>query len=448
MMARAARKWVFFLPVLLGVAAVAVFKQGREAPQQAPVAEKPVLVRVMAAPRLAVRPRASGHGTVRPSRSWEAVAQVKGRILEKHPKLQKGAILAQGALLLRIDPAEYRLRIAQIEADIAATRAQLDEAAVKGDNIRAALAVERQALELAQKALERKKDLAVKGGVSRSDLEAQERTLLAQRQSVLTQRSSLNLLPAQRALLEARAAGLEAQLESARRDLANTEVRLPFDGRVAAVNVEQAQYVREGEVLAVADDMHRAEVEVQIPLERFASVIRSEGVLNLLPGAGVELGPERLHVEAEVRFDEGEIHARWAARFARVSDTLDPETRTVGVIVEVDEPYSDVQPGIRPPLLKGLFVEVVLTGPPAAELPVIPRSAYRNGRVLVADADDRLVIRPVTPALMQPGYLAIESGLEGGERVILSDLSPAIAGRLLQPRLDEAARQRLNAEAN
>lgn len=446
-MARAARKWVFFLPVLLGVAAVAVLKQGREQPQQAPTQEQAVLARVIATPRLAVRPRASGHGAVRPGRSWEAVAQVKGRILEKHPKLQKGEIMGKGTLLLSIDPAEYRLRIAQIEADMAASRAQLDELAVKETNIRASLEVEQQALELARKELERKRDLAVKGGVSRSDLESQERTLLAQRQSVLTQRNSLNLLPTQKALLEAQLAGLEAQLESARRDLADTEIRLPFDGRVAEVNVEQAQYVREGEVLAVADDIHRAEVEVQIPLERFATVVRTKRVMELMPGAIGQSGPESLGIAAEVRFDEGEIHARWAARFTRVSDTLDPETRTVGVIVEVDEPYADVQPGIRPPLLKGLFVEVVLTGPATPEIPVIPRSAYRNGRVLLADEDNRLRIRAVTPAFMQPGFLAVEQGLEGGERVIVSDISPAIDGRLLDPRTDEAVLQKLRAEA-
>ena len=37
-----------------------------------------------------------------------------------------------------------------------------------------------------------------------------------------------------------------------------------------------------------------------------------------------------------------------------------PHPPTLGAIVEVDQPYTGVQPGVHPPLVKGFFVEVDL----------------------------------------------------------------------------------------
>ena len=68
---------------------------------------------------------------------------------------------------------------------------------------------------------------------------------------------------------------------------------------------------------------------------------------------------EALGLSATVRLPEFSLG--WEARFARMSDTIDPQTRTVGVIVEVDDPYEGVRPGVRPPLVKEMFVEVEIS---------------------------------------------------------------------------------------
>ncbi len=442
-MARPPRKWVVLLPILIGVAAFAMMKKGQRLPEQAEVGERPQLVRVIEVPSLAVRPKAKGNGTVQPVRVWEGLAQVSGVVVEKHPGLQKGSILEQGTLVLRIDPTDYQLKIAQTEADIAATRAQLEELSVKESNTRAALQIEEQALELARKELERKRELIGKGGVSTSDLEAQERSLLAQRQSVLGQRNALNLIPSQRSLLDAQLARHQANLATLQRDLEHTEIRLPFTGRVAEVNVEEEQYVREGEVLLVADDLSRAEVEVQIPINRFAPLARST------PGGdtvGVE-GARQLGLKAEVRLREDGVRASWPAELTRLSDTLDPKARTIGAIVEVAGPYTGVEPGVRPPLYKGLFVEVELTGRPIPDSLVVPRSALHDGRLYLVNGEGRLERRPVEVALVQPGYVVIGGGISAGERVVVSDLIPAIEGMLLTPQPDPGVLAELMVEA-
>ncbi|MES9856976.1 MAG: HlyD family efflux transporter periplasmic adaptor subunit [Sedimenticola sp.] len=436
------RKWVIILPIIAGIAAIAFLKKNKMEPVQEPLREKARLVRVITPPTLAVIPKAKGHGTVQPSRNWQAVAQVKGKIIEKHPRLQKGSILEAGTLILRIDPTDYELAVAQAEADIQATRAQLNEQDARAANSHASLKIEEAAQALNEKELQRKRKLVGKGSVSRSDLENQERSLLAQQQSVQAQKSTLNLIPSQKALLRAQLARHQATLSAAKRNLNNTEIRLPFTGRIAEVHVEQERYIREGEVLAGADSMDRAEIEIQIPMEQMSQLIPGGKAVNILSHSEM-MSRERLGLSARVRLQEGALSAEWDARFARFSDTLDPKTRTIGVIVEVDEPYSRVLPGSRPPLIKGLFVEVTLTGKPHPNSQVVPRSALHSGHIHIADGDNRLRIKPVQMGLLQSEYAVITPPLAERERLVISDLTPAIDGMLLAPQVDQKALQRL-----
>jgi hypothetical protein len=60
---------------------------------------------------------------------------------------------------------------------------------------------------------------------------------------------------------------------------------------------------------------------------------------------------------------------------------------------------------------------------------------------------NRLQIRAVTLRLALGGVAVIESGLKAGERIVVSDLIPAIDGMLLDPVLDADAAARLIAQA-
>ena len=453
------KKWVIIIPLLIGVAAVVFLKKTKTTPEQNEIQEVAKLVRVISVPSVTVVPKAIGHGTVKPSTTWEAVAEVKGKILEKHPRLEKGSILEYGTQLFQIDPTDYQLAIAQTQADIQAIEAQLQELTVKATNTRAALKIEEAALALNEKELERKKQLIGKGGVSRSDLESQEQALLSQKQKLQSQKNTLNLLPSQQALLEAQLASQQARLASAQRDLEQTRVVMPFTGRIAEVHVEQNQYIREGEILAVADGLALAEVEAQIPIEQMSHLIRSNHEVNLMAMTAGDPMPS-LGLSAVVRLKEGSLNAQWEGRFARISDTLDPKTRTIGVIIEVDEPYAKVQPGVRPPLFKGLFVQLDLYGRARPDSLVIPRLALHDGvsrncevstdagcptvaKVYLVNSDSRLELREVAVGMIQPEFVVVRNGLKAGERLVVSDLIPAIRGMLLKPTEDEQGRARL-----
>ncbi|MCP3851232.1 MAG: hypothetical protein GY694_13475 [Gammaproteobacteria bacterium] len=447
------KRWVFFLPVIAGIIVFVLLKQNTPEPQQKTANEVSKAVRTLSLTELSVTPKAIGYGTVQPASTWEAIAQVEGVIVEKHPDFSKGAIIKKGSMLFQIDPVNYQLSIAQIEADILATIAQLEEIDTKQKNTQASLEIEKKSLTLTKNELKRLQNLLKKSSVSRSDFEAQERSMLAQQQSVLAQNNSLKLIPAQRALLEAQLQQKNSQLKRAQRDLHNTKIIMPFTGRISIDNAEQAQYVRVGDRLTAVDALDKAEIEVQIPIRYFRGLLSSNKSINLLDPSMHQLN-KQLGIKAMVVLHEGGISTRWDAKLSRLSDTLDPKTRTIGVIVEVDNPYGDVRPGSRPPLIKGFFVEVHLLGAPRPSRLVVPRSALHNNQLYLVNGENRLEIKKVQVELYQAEFAIVssikadpqgKSPLAQGDKVIISDLVPAIENMLLSPKPDLEAEKRLKA---
>jgi multidrug efflux system membrane fusion protein len=446
------RRLLIVPPVAIGIAVLLWQLQSRTEPPQGEPEELTRTVRVIEAEPVDFVPRAVGYGTVAPGRVWEAVAQVGGKITGKHPDLERGRLIEEGTEVLRIDPTDYELAIARAQADLNSARAQLSELDVRAANTEASLEIERRALRLAEEDLERKRSLLERDSVSQATVDQAESALLGQRQRVQELENQLRLIPAERQVLEASIEVHEAQLEQARLDLERTRIRMPFDGRIAEVDVEPTQFVSVGQVLMVADSIDRAEIEAQFAIGRLAPLVRADIDLSALTAGELAQVPGRLGLEATVRLQADEVAASWDARFDRLSDRIDPQTRTVGVIVVVDEPYRKAIPGLRPPLAKDMFVEVELEGRFRENALVVPRVAVNKrsdggAALYVADDQGRLEIRPVTLGPTQGDLVVVIEGLEPGERVVVSDLIPAIAGMKLATRVDAALAERLRAQA-
>lgn len=112
----------FILPLVAGIAVLIALTMSRQSPEQAPLAERSVPVRVIRVPSVDMVPRTRAYG-VEPNRTWNAVAEVGGKIVEINP--EAGAFLPADSVLVRIDPADYELEVAQRRADIEAVKAQL-----------------------------------------------------------------------------------------------------------------------------------------------------------------------------------------------------------------------------------------------------------------------------------------------------------------------------------
>ena len=74
---------------------------------------------------------------------------------------------------------------------------------------------------------------------------------------------------------------------------------------------------------------------------------------------------------------------------------------------------------------------------------LVPRSAIRAGTVYVVDENSRLRRRAVKILFSQGNISVIEEGLSEGERIVVSDIVPAVDGMLLQVQVDEALSQAL-----
>jgi RND family efflux transporter MFP subunit len=444
------RKLLFIPPILIGIAILYYMASGRQAPERKPPEERARAVRVITAEPVRLVPRVTGFGSVYPGTVWSAIAQVAGEVVYVHPGLKKGAILAAGTEIVRISPADFVLAISQAQANIRSAEAKLAELKVTETNTADLLKIENRGLELREAELKRKRDLFARGTVAQSALELELRETLAQRKKIQDLENALRLLPTQRAVQQEQIAVYQAQLDSAKLDLARTRIKLPFDARIAEVNVEAEQFVQTGGTLVTADSLDVAEVEAQIPISQFRAMIHAGAAGDLPTGITAQSLSrivKTIGFEATVRLRVGNDVVEWPARFARISDTVDPKTRTIGAIVAVDGAYANAVPGERPPLTKGMFVEIEIRTRAMDDRIVVPRSAFHNGRLYVVNADSRLDIRPVTTGLVQGDLAAIDKGIEPGERIVVSDLIPAVAGMLLKPQSDAEVLERLKAEA-
>lgn len=419
--------------VAVGAGILAYMVATSQPPERTALAERSTPVRVIVAQTREIAPRIVGFGLVSPARTFEAIAQVAGTVEHIHPRLQKGAILPAGSVLLRLSPADFNLAIAQARANIRAAEARLAELEVSEANQVSALKIETEALALKAADLERAEMLFANGTIPQTTRDAARAAHLAQRQKVQSVESSLALLPTQRAVQTEQIAVYRASLETAQLNLARTELTLPFIARVASISVETGQFLRSGQTAAVLDGIAAAEIEAQVPIAAMRTLLQSSrsdvGAMAIDPSALTDV-LHSLGLTAEVHLRVGDGVLAWPATVDRISDAIDVKTGTLGVIVRVETAYSDFKPGERPPLTKGMFVEVSLKGQPLSGI-VVPRSALRDGQVLVADADDRLRLVPVVSRLVQDGIAVISEGVEPGTRIVVSAPSPVMDGMLL-----------------
>lgn len=444
------RRLLILPPIIAGGLVLYFLASNRLEPERLPPTEEARLVRVIEATGTDLVPRVIGYGTVRPSKVWDAAAQVSGEIVFMHAGLKRGALLAQGTEILRISPLDYDLAIATAEANIRSAEARLRELEVSEANTRETLALERRALEIRETELERKQSLLAQGVVAQSVVDQETRDTLTQRQRVQEFENTLRLIPTQVAVQEEQKAVYEAELASARLDLERTRISLPFDARIAAVHVEDTQFVQVGTVMVEADGVETAEIEAQVPVGRFrmlAVAATGEELRGGISPDAIERLIESMGLSVIVRLRDADEVTEWTGRFARLSDTIDPKTRTVGVIAEVDGAYAMAVPGQRPPLAKGFFVELEIRARAIAGQIVVPRAALHGDALHVVGADSRLEIRAVETGMRQGDLVAISRGLAEGERVVVSDLIPAVEGMLLATEEDAALMQALGAEA-
>ena len=433
-------KKLLILPgVILGVAALVFLAKTKQEPKRAEIIERSKAVKAVDVQQMDFVPRAFGYGYVQPEKVWAAVAEVKGKIVKMHPNLKKGVFLKKGEFLFRIEPETSRLAVEGIEADILNIQAQIAQIDQNLDDTKRQRKIEDNSLDISNSELERKQKLFDEGIISKSELDKENQRLLVQKNVVENFKGIINRLPAERRALMANLASQKAKLKDARINVGKTEIFAQFDSRVSKVDVELGQAVSVGKILATADSIAVAEINAQIPryqlrnliLKDPTSSVTIDSLRNITDGDHEKY----LNFGAVVRIDPQGKPLEWPARFSRFTE-IDPKTGTVGVVVSVDDPYLTAQPGIRPPLQKNFFCEVELFAKARPNSIVIPRSSIHENTVYSVSTDNRLEKKEVKVDFFQGDLAVIQSGIKPGDRVIVSDVIPAIEGMLLSVQME------------
>lgn len=415
-------------PIALGIAAAVWMIASAPGPAQIDGGVPGLPVRVMTAAAEDVRPTATAWGNLRAADTWVAVAEVQGEVIWRHPDLEPGRLIPEGTEVLRIDPADYELTLAQSLADLAALEAESEQLSSEAANTGRILDLERARLALAEADLTRTRTLAQQGTVPQSRADEAERATLLARRTVTELENTLALIPPREARIAAQTARTQAAIDRARRSLDRTVLITPFALRVTEVSAERFQTVAPGQVVIRGDGIAAAEAVAHLPIDNFRRLL-GDAVQDITLADMMRDGPSALiEVTLSPLSDPAQI---WTARVARIEGALDARARTVPVVVIVDDPYEGADPPRRLPLVPNTQVQMAFSGAPKIGVIAIPEAVLHGGMVRILGPDDLLELRKVTAAFAQEGRVFIAEGLAPGDRVVIDDIAPAIPGMAL-----------------
>lgn len=381
-------RWLrIVLPVIvLGFGALVAMWLMRTGPQAKPRPKARNAVLVDVAPvTFSARPTVVAvMGVVRPSREVEVKPQVGGEIIAMNPTFLPGSHLREGELLVRIDPADARLAVRQLEGDVARAEAEIH--------------------------LEQGRQLVA----------AREYELLGE--PVNASERALMLREPQLASLKAAREAAEARLEQARLDLARTEVKVPFNALVQERNVNLGAQVGTSTMLArlVGSDDYWIEASVPVSQLRWLS-IPQEGTAS---GSLVRAYNESAW--GADRFRTGTI--------LRMTPGLEQQGRMARLLVKIDDPLALLpQNSGKPRLMLDAYLRLEIEGAGLPSAVSLPRELLRDGdTVWLMDNDGRLEIRKVEVAFRGRDEVLVTGGLQPGEKLVVSTLAAPVPGMLLR----------------
>jgi RND family efflux transporter MFP subunit len=324
-------------------------------------------------------------GTVTPGTEIQLISEVSGQVLELSPNFANGGFFRKGEILVRVDPIEYEVNIKRAEAN----KAQAYQAKLQA--------------EAEKKARSRVKN---------------------------TSKSQLANYEIQYQQAKAQYDATVAELEAVKLQKARTIVRAPFDGRVRMATLNLGQFVRPGQQMG---SIYAVDVaEVRLPL--------SDRQLSLVD-VPMRFQDTLKHTLPEVTLTE-EFAGRtytWKGQVVRAEGGVDERNRLLYVVARVQNPYSadPNQPG-RPELVAGSFVEATIDGRRFDHIFEVPRKALRNGAQLwVVDKQNKLREKEVAIIYKSKNHIYVSSGLENGEKVVLSQMDIAVDGMTVRTQYEE-----------
>lgn len=292
-------------------------------------------------------------------------SRVDGQVVEV--PFTEGQRLAVGDVLIRLDPADFKAKAAQAEANLARDQALLKKARADAERYQA---LQRQGFVSDEKVAE-----------TRANAEAMEATVRAD----------------------------QAALELARLQLGYTTLRAPFSGVAGAKLVHPGAAVKVNDtVLVVVNRVRPLYVSFSVP-EKHLPRIRAAMAKGLLKVTVGMAGDSTQTFSGAVRF---------------IDNAVDATTGTIRMKAELANTTESLSPGqfLNVGLMLDTLRDAVVV--PAEAVQQGPEGAF----VYVVKPDAETALRKVEIATTRDGLAVIAKGLDAGETVVTDGHSRLVPG--------------------
>lgn len=297
--------------IILGLAVVAFILLKASEPETPAMdkKEKAWLVEAVKAEYQRIAPEVTIYGRVETPRDASLKSALEADVIEVN--VLEGDNVTAGQTLIKLDDIDIQLALQQRQADVIEVQAQIESENQRFQRDKALLDNQKQLLDLADKAVQRARKLEQTRLASQASLDdalaAYEQQALALKQLQF----DIDNHTVRLAQLQAAKQRAEALLAQAEVNLSRTEIKAPFDGRVAGLTVALGDRVRPGDTLLTVYDLDNLEVRAQIP-GRYIPQVRQmlQQGKNLQAKAEVDGQQMRLslnRLSGEVREDSGGI---------------------------------------------------------------------------------------------------------------------------------------------
>lgn len=192
------------------------------------------------------------------------------------------------------------------------------------------------------------------------------------------------------------------------RDLAYTEIKSPFNSVIDVQSVELGQFITVGQNVARLLSSDTAQISLPVPAS--------------------ETGFLEANAQTKVTLSAriGSRQLRWEASIVRIESRVDPQTRVIPVVVEVQKPYDLDVHDDRLPL--GLFVEANIPGNAIPDAVRLPSSAVQADSSVFVLSDGALERRRINIVYRQGGWVVVNEGLAEGDELVVTHLDVMFEG--------------------
>ena len=334
-------------------------------------------------------PKILSYGEIYSKRMLEIRPLVSGRLDYVSEKFVEGGYVKSGDILFRLNQKDYLNELEIAEIDLEDTKAQLSEAISKLDFANLEFEVSESQLNLRKNALDRQTQLAESGLTTSSQLENIQLAYSSSKQQFLNKqnlvKSSKNAIDKLKIQLKRRS----ISIDKAKRNLDETEIKAPFDGIIASVNILPGSVINKNEKLGTLLDPNSLEVMFNLSANEFSRVIDKDGKLL------------NLDIIAYLKLSNNDIP------FSGKIERINPEIMNIGSGRKL---FASINLGENKTLRPGDFVVLEIKEPSIKNITVLPSSAVTiDGKIFILEEDNRLKEIEVT-ILRRQGNEVIISG--------------------------------------